>query len=163
MKAQIRFVSVPRNAADCLRHGRCSMAWPKAVSRRRLAARGGTRKNAAPKNASYSFETDGQWDPKNQRPELWNLYNSRIDKGRAHSRVSRSRTGQKSMSGSTSSAKTFLIVPLVLRKNASYGGAQATLCYRSRTVPLLPGREPEMVMCRMRSLGCSPLHGRDPL
>ena len=29
--------------------------------------------------------------------------------------------------------------------------------------PLLPGEKPQMVKCRMRSLGCSAVHGRDPL
>src|SRR6185369_10400597 len=34
------------------------------------------------KERVYSFrDRDGQWDPKNQRPELWNLYNGRIDRG----------------------------------------------------------------------------------
>jgi len=37
---------------------------------------------ARAKERVYSFRDDfGQWDPKNQRPELWNLYNSRIRKG----------------------------------------------------------------------------------
>jgi sulfate adenylyltransferase subunit 2 len=34
------------------------------------------------KERIYSFRDGfGQWDPKNQRPELWNLFNSRVDKG----------------------------------------------------------------------------------
>ena len=34
------------------------------------------------KERIYSFRDPlGQWDPKNQRPELWNIFNSRIDKG----------------------------------------------------------------------------------
>ena len=58
------------------------MRWKKAASTRRLAARGATKKRAAPRSASTRFrDAAGQWDPKNQRPELWSLYNSRLRKG----------------------------------------------------------------------------------
>lgn len=54
------------------------------------AAFGGARRDeerARAKERVMSFRDDfGQWDPKNQRPELWNLYNSRIRKGE-HVRV----------------------------------------------------------------------------
>ena len=46
------------------------------------AARGGTRRNPAPRSGVFSFRSASQrWDPKNQRPELWNLYNARKAKG----------------------------------------------------------------------------------
>src|SRR5258705_11683071 len=49
------------------------------------AAFGGARRDEEKSRAKervYSFrDSFGQWDPKNQRPELWNLYNSRVDKG----------------------------------------------------------------------------------
>jgi sulfate adenylyltransferase subunit 2 len=49
------------------------------------AAFGGARRDeerARAKERIFSFRDDfGQWDPKNQRPELWNLYNGRIKKG----------------------------------------------------------------------------------
>src|SRR5579871_6791865 len=48
------------------------------------AAFGGARRDEEKSRAKervYSFrDTHGQWDPKNQRPELWNIFNSRIDK-----------------------------------------------------------------------------------
>ncbi len=54
------------------------------------AAFGGARRDeerARAKERIMSFRDDfGQWDPKNQRPELWNLYNGRINKGE-HVRV----------------------------------------------------------------------------
>src|ERR1700740_2008662 len=54
------------------------------------AAFGGARRDeerARAKERVFSFRDDfGQWDPKNQRPELWNLYNGRINKGE-HVRV----------------------------------------------------------------------------
>src|SRR5246500_2210247 len=49
------------------------------------AAFGGARRDEEKSRAKeriYSFrDSSGQWDPKNQRPELWNIFNSRIDKG----------------------------------------------------------------------------------
>src|SRR5438105_11178848 len=54
------------------------------------AAFGGARRDEEKSRAKervYSFRDEfGQWDPKNQRPELWNIYNSRVDKGQ-HIRV----------------------------------------------------------------------------
>src|ERR1700753_844381 len=54
------------------------------------AAFGGARRDeekARAKERVFSFRDDfGQWDPKNQRPELWNLYNTRIKRGE-HIRV----------------------------------------------------------------------------
>src|ERR1700745_2755743 len=49
------------------------------------AAFGGARRDEEKSRAKervYSFrDAAGQWDPKNQRPELWNIFNSRVDKG----------------------------------------------------------------------------------
>src|SRR6185295_15043159 len=49
------------------------------------AAFGGARRDEEKSRAKervFSFrDKNGQWDPKNQRPELWNLYNGRIDRG----------------------------------------------------------------------------------
>jgi sulfate adenylyltransferase subunit 2 len=54
------------------------------------AAIGGARRDeekARAKERVFSFRDEfGQWDPKNQRPELWNLYNARVHKGE-HMRV----------------------------------------------------------------------------
>ena len=52
------------------------MAWRKADSTRHSAARGATKRSRARRSASIpSAISMGQWDPKNQRPELWNLFN----------------------------------------------------------------------------------------
>ena len=52
---------------------------------------GGARRDeekARAKERIFSFRDDfGQWDPKNQRPELWNLYNARIASRREHPRL----------------------------------------------------------------------------
>ena len=66
---------------------------------------GGARRDeekARAKERIYSFrDQHGQWDPKNQRPELWNLFNGRHHKGDT-SGSSPCPTGLSSMYGSTS-------------------------------------------------------------
>ncbi len=53
-----------------------------ASSTPRSAARAATRRSRAPRSASTRSATSStQWDPKNQRPELWNLYNGQVNKG----------------------------------------------------------------------------------
>ena len=75
------------------------------------AAIGGARRDEEKSRAKervYSFRDPlGQWDPKRQRPELWTLYNSRINKGEG-SGYFHYRTGLRSISGNTSMPKTFL-------------------------------------------------------
>ena len=57
------------------------------LRRRVRRRRGATRRRPAPRSACSRFRDEfGQWDPKNQRPELWNLYNGRHRKGE-HIRV----------------------------------------------------------------------------
>jgi sulfate adenylyltransferase subunit 2 len=53
----------------------------------RSAVPAATRRSRAPRSASSRFRDRGhQWDPKNQRPELWSLYNTKVN-GREHARV----------------------------------------------------------------------------
>jgi sulfate adenylyltransferase subunit 2 len=57
------------------------MRWRRGDSTRPSGAPAAMRRNRA-KERIFSFRDQyGQWDLKNQRPELWNLYNGRIDKG----------------------------------------------------------------------------------
>lgn len=69
------------------------------------AAFGGARRDEEKSRAKervYSFrDKSHRWDPKNQRPELWRVYNSQVNKGRA-SGCSRSPTGPSWISGNTS-------------------------------------------------------------
>ncbi len=52
------------------------------------AARAATRRSRAPRSASSRFRnSQHRWDPKNQRPELWKLYNARKHKGEIAARV----------------------------------------------------------------------------
>ena len=73
--------------ATACRRRRCSTRSPSTASTPRSAARAATRSAPAPRSASSRFRDDfGGWDPKAQRPELWNLYNGRIRRGE-HVRV----------------------------------------------------------------------------
>ena len=70
------------------------------------AAFGGARRDeekARAKERAFSFRDEfGQWDPKNQRPELWNLYNGRPSQGVNTSGSFPCRIGPSSTSGRTS-------------------------------------------------------------
>ena len=74
------------------------------------AAFGGARRDEEKSRAKervYSFRDQfHRWDPKNQRPELWNLYNAKRPPRARASASFRSRTGPSSTSGNTSTSKT---------------------------------------------------------
>jgi sulfate adenylyltransferase subunit 2 len=92
------------------------------------AAFGGARRDEEKSRAKervYSFRNEfHQWDPKNQRPELWNLYNARINKGESI-RVSRSPTGPSWTSGCTCCAKTFRSFRCTSQKSVRWSSATA--------------------------------------
>jgi sulfate adenylyltransferase subunit 2 len=126
------------------------------------AAFGGARRDEEKSRAKervYSFrDTYGQWDPKNQRPELWNLFNSRVDKGESIRVFPLSNWTELDI-WSYIEAENIPVVPLYfakLRPVVVRGGALLPV---EHEIPLLPGEKTEMVMCRMRSLGCTPCTG----
>lgn len=122
------------------------------------AAFGGARRDEEKSRAKervYSFRDElGQWDPKNQRPELWNLYNARVDKGQ-HIRVFPISNWTELDVWQYIERENIPIVPLYYAKPRPMVVRGATLVSLDHNAPLLPGEKPEMVMCRMRSLGCS--------
>ena len=77
----------PTPRATACRPGRCSTPSPSTASMPSSGEHAATRRRPGPKSASYSFRDEfGQWDPKNQRPELWGLFNGRHRTGE-HIRV----------------------------------------------------------------------------
>ena len=74
------------------------------------AAFGGARRDEEKSRAKeriFSFrDARHRWDPKNQRPELWSLYNARKNKGESDPRLPACPTGPSSTSGNTSTART---------------------------------------------------------
>jgi sulfate adenylyltransferase subunit 2 len=122
------------------------------------AAFGGARRDEEKSRAKervYSFrDAFGQWDPKNQRPELWSLYNSRIDKGESIRVFPLSNWTELDV-WNYIYRENIPIVPLYFAKPRPMLVRGANLIPLEHNVPLLPGEEPKMVMCRMRSLGCT--------
>lgn len=126
------------------------------------AAFGGARRDEEKSRAKeriYSFrDSQGQWDPKNQRPELWNIFNGRIDKGESIRVFPLSNWTELDVWLYIHREK-IPIVPLYYareRKVVERGGS-IVLIYSEEQ--LLPGEQAKPVKCRMRSLGCVPCTG----
>jgi sulfate adenylyltransferase subunit 2 len=94
----------------------------------------------------------GQWDPKQQRPELWNLYNARV--GRASTcACSRSATGPSSTCGATSRAKTLEVPSLVPGPSARGRAPGGALVPVTPLTPARDGETVESVSVRFRTVG----------
>lgn len=126
------------------------------------AAIGGARRDEEKSRAKeriYSFrDAHGQWDPKNQRPELWNLFNSRLNPGESIRVFPLSNWTELDV-WQYIHLENIPIVPLYFAKERPMVVRRSTLIPVEIDVPLLPGEKPELVKCRMRSLGCSPCTG----
>jgi sulfate adenylyltransferase subunit 2 len=127
------------------------------------AAFGGARRDeerSRAKERIYSIrDVKGQWDPKRQRPELWNLYNGRI--GPAESvRVFPLSNWTEMDIWQYIHVENIPIVPLYFAKpRPMLVRGESLVSTEQPFVPLLPGESPQLVKCRMRSLGCSPCTG----
>ena len=127
------------------------------------AAFGGARRDEEKSRAKervYSFrDTLGQWDPKNQRPELWDIYNSRIEPGESIRVFPLSNWTEMDV-WQYIHLENIPIVPLyyakerevLIRGNSLIMPEQAFMGPRE-------GEKLQLVKCRMRSLGCSPCTG----
>jgi len=122
------------------------------------AALGGARREEEKSRAKeriYSFrDALGQWDPKNQRPELWNLYNGRIDKGESIRVFPLSNWTELDV-WRYIELERIPVVPLYFAKEREVVERDGALLLTEHNLPLLPGEQPKKVMCRMRSLGCT--------
>jgi sulfate adenylyltransferase subunit 2 len=126
------------------------------------AAFGGARRDEEKSRAKervYSFrDVHGQWDPKNQRPELWNIFNSKIDKGESIRIFPLSNWTELDV-WLYIHTENIPIVPLYFAKQrqAVVRNGSIVLIYPSDK--LHPGEKVESIRCRMRSLGCVPCTG----
>jgi sulfate adenylyltransferase subunit 2 len=122
------------------------------------AAFGGARRDEEKSRAKervYSFrDSFGQWDPKNQRPELWNLFNSRTGKGESIRVFPLSNWTELDV-WNYIHLENIPIVPLYFAKRRPMLVRGDSLIPMEHNMPRLPGEKPQMVMCRMRSLGCT--------
>jgi sulfate adenylyltransferase subunit 2 len=127
------------------------------------AAFGGARRDeekSRSKERVFSFrDRFHQWDPKNQRPELWNLYNSRIAKGESIRVFPLSNWTELDVWLYTLK-ENLPIVPLYLAKERPVVKRSGTwIMLDDERLPLEPGEKPQMRMVRFRTLGCYPLTG----
>jgi sulfate adenylyltransferase subunit 2 len=126
------------------------------------AAFGGARRDEEKSRAKeriYSFrDAQGQWDPKNQRPELWNNFNSRIDKGESIRVFPLSNWTELDV-WLYIHAENIPIVPLYFAAQREVVERNGSLVLVYPNDRLLPGEKTRRVSCRMRSLGCVPCTG----
>ncbi len=126
------------------------------------AAFGGARRDEEKSRAKeriYSFrDVHGQWDPKNQRPELWNILNSRIEKSESIRVFPLSNWTELDV-WLYIHAEKLPIVPLYYARPREVVDRNGSLVLVHSKDQLLPGERTQVVNCRMRSLGCIPCTG----
>jgi sulfate adenylyltransferase subunit 2 len=125
------------------------------------AAFGGARRDEEKSRAKeriFSFRSAGHvWDPRNQRPELWSLYNTRISKGETIRVFPLSNWTELDIWLYTR-AEQIPVVPLYLAAPRPVVERDGLLIMRDdERMPLEPGESEQVRMVRFRSLGCYPL------
>jgi sulfate adenylyltransferase subunit 2 len=127
------------------------------------AAFGGARRDEEKSRAKervYSFRDENhRWDPKNQRPELWNIYNSQINKGESIRVFPMSNWTELDI-WQYIYLENIEIPQLYLAKPRPVVDRDGVLIMvDDDRMPLEPGEEPMMKSVRFRTLGCYPLTG----
>ena len=127
------------------------------------AAFGGARRDEEKSRAKervFSFRNrHHQWDPKNQRPELWNLYNGRVNKGESIRVFPLSNWTELDI-WLYIMREQIPVVPLYFAKERPVVERSGTwIMVDDERLPLEPGEQPQMKRVRFRTLGCYPLTG----
>jgi sulfate adenylyltransferase subunit 2 len=127
------------------------------------AAFGGARRDEEKSRAKervFSLRSsDHRWDPKNQRPEPWRLYNTRKAKGESFRVFPLSNFTEKDV-WDYIAAENIPVVPLYFAKKRPVVVRDGAIIMRDdERLPLLPGEVVEERMIRFRTLGCYPLTG----
>jgi sulfate adenylyltransferase subunit 2 len=126
------------------------------------AAFGGARRDEEKSRAKeriYSFRDGaGQWDPKNQRPELWNLYNARVHPGESIRVFPLSNWTEMDVWQYIHEEKIPVVDLYFAKERPMYVRGDALLPIEQAFVAR-KGEQPQMVKSRLRSLGCSPCTG----
>jgi len=127
------------------------------------AAFGGARRDEEKSRAKervYSFrDKNHRWDPKNQRPELWNIYNGRVDKGESIRVFPLSNWTELDI-WQYIHLENIPIVPLYFAAKRPVVERDGTLIMvDDDRMPIRPEDKVEEKMVRFRTLGCYPLTG----
>jgi sulfate adenylyltransferase subunit 2 len=127
------------------------------------AAFGGARRDEEKSRAKervYSFrDKNHRWDPKNQRPELWNIYNGKIDKGESIRVFPLSNWTELDI-WQYIHLENIPIVPLYFAKDRPVVNRDGMLIMvDDERMPIGPSEKIEMKKVRFRTLGCYPLTG----
>ncbi|WP_278370197.1 sulfate adenylyltransferase subunit CysD [Pseudoalteromonas lipolytica] len=127
------------------------------------AAFGGARRDEEKSRAKervYSFrDKHHRWDPKNQRPELWNTYNSQVNPGESIRVFPLSNWTELDI-WQYIYQENIEMVPLYLAKERPVVERKGTLIMvDDERMPLEEGEVPQMKSVRFRTLGCYPLTG----
>ena len=127
------------------------------------AAFGGARRDeerSRAKERVYSIrDRNHRWDPKSQRPELWNLYNGKINRGE-EVRVFPLSNWTEIDVWQYILAENIEVVSLYLAAKRPVVEREGTLIMvDDERMQLEPGEKPEQRMVRFRTLGCYPLSG----
>lgn len=127
------------------------------------AAFGGARRDEEKSRAKervYSFrDKNHRWDPKNQRPELWNIYNGRVDKGESIRVFPLSNWTELDI-WQYIHLESIPIVPLYYAAKRPVVERDGTLIMvDDDRMPIGPEDKIEEKMVRFRTLGCYPLTG----
>ena len=130
------------------------------------AAFGGARRDEEKSRAKeriFSHRSANQaWDPRNQRPELWRLFNTRIKPGESMRVFPLSNWTELDV-WEYVRAENIPVVPLYFAKKRPVVERGGTLIMvDDERLPLLPGEAPRMMRIRFRTLGCYPLTGAIP-
>ncbi|KQO18759.1 sulfate adenylyltransferase [Paenibacillus sp. Leaf72] len=127
------------------------------------AAFGGGRRDEEKSRAKeriFSFRNKNHaWDPKNQRPEMWKLFNTRINKGESIRVFPISNWTEKDI-WQYIRRENIDIVPLYLAKERPVVNRDGQIIMADdERMKLEPGEKIEMMKMRFRTLGCYPLTG----
>ena len=127
------------------------------------AAFGGARRDEEKSRAKervYSFrDKNHRWDPKNQRPELWNLYNGRVHKGESIRVFPLSNWTELDV-WQYIHLENIPIVPLYFSAKRPVVDVDGTwIMVDDDRMPIEPGQKIEQRVVRFRTLGCYPLTG----
>ena len=127
------------------------------------AAFGGARRDEEKSRAKeriFSFRSPGHtWDPRNQRPELWNLFNTRIRQGETIRVFPLSNWTELDI-WHYIMLENIPVVPLYFAKQRPVVKRSGTwIMVDDDRLPLEPGEKPETRLVRFRTLGCYPLSG----